>query len=331
MYNTGNHDIIISLYTNHIKLRSDSLSQLGVINIYNIKMVSKLLDLPTVTIRAWENRYHVIQPLRDENGHRMYSDQNVEDLRWLLHQTKHNGLTIKHAANLLEQKRKDAAAEAIEPLQPITSQLPTENNLKALLYNSLLEIHPSETNRVVDIAFSMFDFNYVVHRILIPTLVRIGDEWEEGLISVAQEHYSTELIKQRLLQFFRIFPSHKQYPKMIAACPTNERHELGLLCFSLFLRRKGVEIIYLGADTPPEGIIDMQKFKQIDHVILSSRDIKKQSLHLSYMEQIAQANPNTTFLIGGQSFKTLPDTSLNIERMEDDIDRWEQWFNSYFA
>lgn len=293
-------------------------------------MVSKLLDLPTVTIRAWENRYQVIEPLRDENGHRMYSDQNVEDLRWLLHQTKHNGLTIKHAANLLEQKRKEAAEHANVPLQPITTELPTENNLKALLYTSLLEIHPSETNRIIDIAFSMFDFNYVVHRILIPTLVRIGDEWEEGLISVAQEHYSTELIKQRLLQFFRIFPSHKQYPKMIAACPTNERHELGLLCFSLFLRRKGIDIIYLGADTPPEGIIDMQKFKQIEYVILSSSDVNKQALHHSYMKQIAEANANTTFLIGGHCFKTLDDSSLNIEKIEDEIDSWEQWFNTKF-
>lgn len=295
-------------------------------------MVSKLLDLPTVTIRAWENRYKIIEPMRDENGHRIYSDQNVEDLKWLIHQTKHNGLTIKHAANLLEQKRKETANQPTEIMPPLVNEFSSEAQLKTLLYTSLLEIQPTESNRIIDIAFSMFDFNFVIHRILIPTLVRIGDEWEEGLLSVAQEHYSTELIKQRLLQFFRIFPQHKQYPKMIAACPTNERHELGLLCFSLFLRRKGVEVIYLGADTPPEGIIDMQRFKQIDYVILSSTDLNKQHTHVAYMEQIAKANPQTTFLIGGHCFKPLiPPTHLNIEKMEDQIEQWEQWFSQRFA
>lgn len=302
-------------------------------------MVSKLLDLPTVTIRAWENRYKIIEPIRDENGHRIYSDQNVEDLRWLIHQTKHNGLSIKHAANLLEQKRKEAAQGTTSSnsnlSESLAAELPNEIQLKSLIYSSLLEIQPHETNRLIDIAFSMFDFNFVIHRILIPTLVRIGDEWEEGKVSVAQEHYSTELIKQRLFQFFRIFPQHKSYPKMIAACPTNERHELGLLCFSLFLRRKGVEVIYLGADTPPEGVIEMQRFKQIEHVILSSSDLKKKELHLSYMEQIAKAMPSTQFLIGGHCFKTLAQADetahLNVQLMDDEIERWEQWFNHYFA
>jgi len=295
-------------------------------------MVSKLLDLPTVTIRAWENRYKIIEPIRDDNGHRIYSDQNVEDLRWLIHQTKHNGLTIKHAAKLLEQKRKEATIKPVEPVQTsLSTEFPNEAQLKQTLYSSLLEIQPMETNRLIDIAFSMFDFDFVVHRILIPTLVKIGDEWEEGKITVAQEHYSTELIKQRLLQFFRIFPSDKHYPKMIAACPTNERHELGLLCFSLFLRRKGVEIIYLGADTPPEGVIEMQRFKQINYVILSSTDIKKLDVHTAYMEQIAKANPLTKFLIGGHCFKSFTTSSLNVQRMEDEVERWEAWFQQNFG
>lgn len=293
-------------------------------------MVSKLLDLPTVTIRAWENRYKIIEPARDENGHRIYSDQNVEDLRWLIHQTKHNGLSIKHAANLLEQKRKEAAAEPDMSTQSLSVEFPSEILLKNEIYNSLLDIQPMETNRLIDIAFSMFDFNFVIHRILIPTLVRIGDEWEEGKISVAQEHYSTELVKQRLLQFFRIFPQNTKYPTMIAACPTNERHELGLLCFSLFLRRKGVEVIYLGADTPPEGIIQMQKFKQVNYVILSSTDKEKLELHTEYIEQIAQANPLTTFIIGGHCYKSLSLPALNVHLIEDDIDSWEQWFKQHY-
>ena len=47
---------------------------------YNIKSVAKMLDMPAVTIRAWERRYHVVSPTRSESGHRLYSEQDIEDL-----------------------------------------------------------------------------------------------------------------------------------------------------------------------------------------------------------------------------------------------------------
>ena len=294
-------------------------------------MVSKLLDLPTVTIRAWENRYKIIEPIRDENGHRIYSDQDVEDLKWLLYQTKHNGMSIKHAANLLEQKRKEEHKSSSPTFKVGSESLSNENQLNELLYISLLEVKPAESNRLIDIGFSMYDFDFMLHRVLVPTLIRIGDEWEEGKISVAQEHYSTELIKQRLLQFFRIFQHSQQYPKMIAACPAHERHEIGLLCFCLFMRRKGVEIVYLGADTPLEGIIEMQKRLQIQYVILSSTDKNKLKHNMDYMKKIAEADPLTTFIIGGVGFKDFSESTLSIMHMEDELEHWEQWFHNQFV
>jgi len=299
-------------------------------------MVSKLLDLPTVTIRAWESRYGVIEPLRDENGHRIYSDEDVEDLRWLIEQTKEHGLTIKHAAKRLEDMRKQKVRNSKHVSQALSSPFEAAQDvqLRDKLYYALIDIKAIEANALIDAGFSMFEFNYMLHEIIVPVLIRIGDEWEAGKLSVAQEHFSTELIKQRLFQMMRIFQHNPLFPKMIAACPTNERHEVGLLLFTIFLRRKGVEVVYLGADTPVEGLIDIQKMLGIDYVLLSSTDRKKLKEHVSYMETTYQEHPKTTFIIGGHGFSELKDmqlsSSLSIVSLGSNIDQWDQWFSAAF-
>ena len=60
---------------------------------YNMKMVSKMVGIPSVTLRAWERRYAVLTPGRSESGHRLYSDEDIEDLLWLKKQTEELGMT----------------------------------------------------------------------------------------------------------------------------------------------------------------------------------------------------------------------------------------------
>lgn len=292
-------------------------------------MVSKLLNLPAVTIRAWENRYGVIEPIRDENGHRIYSKQDVEDLRWLLEQTKNHGLTIKHAANMLKEKKKAENSHRYEG-SLILEEQHTHDRLMDRLYNALLNVQATEANRLIDLGFSMLEFDVMLHEILVPTLVRIGDDWEQELISVAQEHFSTELIKLRLFQFIRLFEHNKLFPRMLAACPAPERHEIGLLIFTLFLRRKGVEIVYLGGDVPVEGLIEMQERLNIEYVLLSATNQTLLNQHVQYMEHIYAANNTTKFIVGGDGFSKLQEKHLPITVLSGKVADWEVWFQKSF-
>lgn len=304
-------------------------------------MVSKLLNIPTVTIRAWENRYHIIDPVRDENGHRLYSDQDVKDLEWLLEQTKVHGMSIKHAAKKLEdqRKRKDERFEAVEAQMEYTHdtmhdaayETQHEAQLRQKLYEALLEVNPLEANRCIDMGFSMYDFDRMLHYIIVPTLVKVGDDWESGKISVAQEHFSTELIKHRLFQFLRLFQQSPHYPRMIAACPSNERHEVGLLIFTLFLRRKGVDIVYLGPDMPVEGLIEIQERLNINYVLLSALDQTRLNEHMQYMTQVLAVHKRTQFIVGGPGFTRLNKKELPITHLTGSVSDWDNWFHDAFA
>ncbi|WP_426252609.1 hypothetical protein [Paenibacillus pabuli] len=77
----------------------------------------------------------------------------------------------------------------------------------------------------------------------------------------------TQLISQRFYQFFHLFPIYPHLPKVLAMCPEGEHHQIGLLLYSLFMRKNGAEVLYLGANTPEEGIFPIIREQCREHTL----------------------------------------------------------------
>ena len=77
---------------------------------YPVKRISDLTGINPVTLRAWERRYGILKPDRDENRYRLYSDQDLAILRWLINK-KNSGVSISTAAANL----KDMIVQGIWP------------------------------------------------------------------------------------------------------------------------------------------------------------------------------------------------------------------------
>jgi MerR family transcriptional regulator, light-induced transcriptional regulator len=92
-----------------------------------------------------------------------------------------------------------------------------------------------------------------ISRVLLPLLRELGDGWQAGQVSVAQEHFATAIIRGRLAGLARGW-GQRSGPRALLACPPDERHDLGLLMFGLLLARRGWSISFLGADTPIAAI-----------------------------------------------------------------------------
>ena len=71
--------------------------------VYSIGAVARMLGLSTSTLRAWEDRYEVVIPLRSEGAQRLYSRSQVEQLRFLKAQIE-AGVTAADAHRLLAQE-----------------------------------------------------------------------------------------------------------------------------------------------------------------------------------------------------------------------------------
>jgi DNA-binding transcriptional MerR regulator len=290
---------------------------------YSIKKVSQLLGIPAVTIRAWEKRYQIINPIRSNGGHRLYSDTDIETLKWIKQQIDEKDMKVSDAVSLLKQCNDELEKGKLEFY---SLENPYEDILQRL-YMDLVSLNTTEAHNVINLAFSMYHYNDVFHEILAPALYRIGDEWEKGNLTVAQEHFSTEIIMQRCSQFLRSLPIQPNLPKALAFCPEGEQHQMGLMLFSLFLRNKGLDLTYLGPNTPLKDLVDLIKLKNISLVAVSITN----SLHIKAIEGwitlCHQESRHTKIVLGGKGF--LHSISpLSSYVLSGDKTDWENWYQS---
>ena len=293
---------------------------------YNIKAAAKILDMPKVTIRSWETRYNAITPARTESGHRLYSDQNLEDLKWLKIQVQENGMKISEAVKRLHTSRKQYYhPEAADPKEPVEYAKQIEE-----LYQAAVEIDIDRFNYLLDLKFSLFHHQIVFFQIIAPLMVRIGAEWEDGQISVAHEHMITNIIQQRFNQFFRVFPVAPHLPKVLALSPSGEHHQLGLLLFSLFLRENGFNVVYTGPDTPIEGLAEMVAKQDFQLVCMSVTTPKSRPIAEQYIKELSAAVPNLHFLLGGQGIDC-NDEKVNRYCIGTTLESWQHWLDGFKA
>ena len=111
----------------------------------------------------------------------------------------------------------------------------------------------------------------VLDGVVLPLLHELGDGWERGEISIAQEHFASNLLRGRLLGLARGW-DRGSGPRAVLACPPGERHDLGLVIFGLALREHGWRITFLGADTPPETVVDTGAGRTTAAVVLALAD-----------------------------------------------------------
>lgn len=290
---------------------------------YNIKAAAKILDMPKVTIRSWETRYNAITPARTESGHRLYSDQNLEDLKWLKIQVQDRGIKISEAVKQLHASKRNPVEKEKAPV-PVSTE-PYHKQVQEL-YLAASEMDTERFNYLLDLHFSLFHYRTVFFSIIVPLMVRIGEEWENGSLTVAHEHLITHIIQQRFNQFFRVFPISPELPKVMALCPSGEHHQLGLLLFSLFMRENGFQVMYFGENTPIDGIAELAVEHAIEITCMAISTPRMLPVIDQYTDAISAKNPGMRFLIGGAGI-TEPKAEKNRWFLGNSYESWQEWLD----
>ncbi len=217
---------------------------------YRIHRFSKLTGLSPHVIRAWEKRYDLVSPTRGKNRYRLYTDEDVRFFRYLKDQTD-RGESIGNLAELgrdeLIERSRLAYVES-RPLEPVAENL-VDELVEAV---SLHDLNFFE--RKINGALAVIPFEEALQRFLFPLLERVGDLWHQGKISVAQEHYVSNLVKQKIVSAMNQLRVAEQGPKVVVACPQEELHELGALTVAYLCAARGCRIYYLGLKLPIEEL-----------------------------------------------------------------------------
>jgi DNA-binding transcriptional MerR regulator/methylmalonyl-CoA mutase cobalamin-binding subunit len=287
---------------------------------YNIKAASKILGIQPGTLRAWERRYRMVAPIRNESGHRLYTEDHIRILKWLSKKVA-LGFTISQAVSLLENNQN--FAEMI-PLNEGNQVAKFSNEL----LGSLLNFNEVKSQEIINAVFGMFTTEKVINDIFEPLLSEIGNQWEAGKITSAQERFATVLLESRIRMIFFSLPQNNFLPKVITVCSPGERHEMGLLLFSLYMRRKGFEVIHLGAGITEMDIMAALQTIQPDLLFLSCTIHENLTSVLSIVTEIALNNQKLRIGIGGKAVNTMKPaekeqfSGLIVGQTQKD---WEQW------
>lgn len=267
---------------------------------YRIKTVEKLTGLSRNTITAWERRYELLEPLKDGSGYRIYSDEDVQTLlrvRSLLDE----GFQI---SEIVLRLRKESIPLTVNTNESVLTSWRGE------LLKCLLSYHRSGADMI---AARLLDIPYRqrIDEVFLPLLRDIGDGWEEGRVSIAQEHFSSAYIRELLVSIYRtIEDGYRLGPVAICASYPGDPHEIGLLAVSIHLSLCGYRVVYLGADLPFDEIPRVAEQQQASLVCLSVFSADDPHKIEQNAEQLLQhLPPEVCVVFGGPAIRALAQRS----------------------
>ena len=185
-------------------------------------------------LRAWEQRYGLLRPVRTAGGFRLYGEEDAERVA-RMRRALDEGLSAAEAARV-------ALETAPSPDHLI-------EHARARLSSAIDAYDEAAAQTALDDGLAAFGLEAFVRDLILPTLTAVGRGWEQGSVDISQEHFASNLIRGRLLSLARLW-GRGAGPLALLACAPGEQHDISLLAFGLILRSHGWRILFLGADTP---------------------------------------------------------------------------------
>jgi DNA-binding transcriptional MerR regulator len=280
--------------------------------LFNLKAVIKQTGLKPDTLRAWERRYGVPSPERSAGGHRLYSQHDISTIKWLMGRQQ-EGMSIKQAAELWRQIEEQGQDPLRTPM-PLTTQSPlalaprlvdgTIADLRKNWTNACLAYDERLAEQILTQAFALYPPETVCLSLLQEALAEIGEGWYEGQVTAQQEHFCSALAIRRLEILIMACPPPTRSGRFLVACPPDEQHVFSLLLFTLLLRRRGWEVVYLGADVPTERLEATVTATKPQLVILAAQQLHSAATLLD-VAQILQRE-GVPLAYGGLIFNLVP-------------------------
>jgi methanogenic corrinoid protein MtbC1 len=290
---------------------------------FNLKAVLRETGLAADTLRAWERRYGLPTPQRTAGGHRLYSQYDIETIKWLIARQA-EGLSISRAVDLWNEQ----TASGLDPLDrlgtpPLAGATPSgisptqaaapDSNLDALRNQWLdgcLRFDEARAEQTLNQAFSIYPVELVCTDLLQRGLVEIGAKWYENSASVQQEHFASALAMRRLDSLLSAAPAPTRNGVALIGCVAGEWHAFTPLLLALLLRRRGWNVVYLGANVPNERFADTAQTVKAGLVIFVAQTlVAAASLQLTAQVLAAQ---NVRAAYGGRIFNLHPSLTEKI-------------------
>ena len=278
------------------------LGQTKKVGTYSIKELEKLSGIKAHTIRIWEKRHNIIQPERTETNIRFYSD---EDLKKIINVSMLNnhGVKISKIAGMSFEEIK------LKILDMTSTQTSASGYIEQLVV-SMVDLDEEHFEKTLASVVKKFGFERTVLEAIYPFLEKIGILWQTKNITPAQEHFISNLIRQKIIAAIDDIPlAQRSKRKILLFLPEHELHELGLLFNYYLVKQAGFKVYYLGQNVPYEDLKAIVATHN-PQTLVTSMIAPVSGGTTAYLTRLSQQFPKQQILVSGIQVAELPSKPL---------------------
>lgn len=268
--------------------------------VYSIKELEQLSNVKAHTIRIWEQRYNMFTPERTDTNIRLYNDEQLKKLLNVC-VLMNNGMKVSAISKLSNKQI------GVEIDKYIQSSLQNEHQDETIINQMIIAISnfdEAQFEKLFSNAVLRFGLLNTYVKIVYPMLVRMGLLWSKSDVIPAQEHFLSNLIKQKLFAAIDALPlPAKPDQTWVLFLTEEEEHELGLLFSNYLIRQSGKKVIYLGQRVPYDNLASVVQKNKPTH--LFTFIVKKPSGNFleEFIKKITKDFKGLTLCISGSEHK----------------------------
>jgi MerR family transcriptional regulator, light-induced transcriptional regulator len=258
---------------------------------YSIKDLEQLSGIKAHTLRIWEQRYDLLQPKRTDTNIRYYDD---DDLKLILNVAllNDNGFKISKISKM-------SAAEMRDEVIKLTDRNLTHDDQIHALTICMVEMDEERLEKVLSTNILKLGFEQTMLNIIYPFFSKIGVLWQTGAINPGQEHFISNLIRQKLIVAIDGQVSKYTGKKFLLFLPESEMHEISLLFAAYVIKAKGHQVLYLGQNTPREDLKAVYRLHKPQYLVTVITTSPSQDNVQEYLDELAQNFQDSEIIVSG--------------------------------
>jgi DNA-binding transcriptional MerR regulator len=260
---------------------------------YSIKDLENLTGIKAHTIRMWEQRYGIIKPDRTDSNIRLY-DSNELKMMLNIALLNNNGFKISKIAQMSSSEVNE---KVLETIKRNTSY---EDQINALTV-CMIDVEEDQFESIMSSNILQYGFEKTMINIIYPFLSRIGTLWLSASINPAQEHFITNLIRQKMIVAIDgcFEPNKTHAKKFVLFLPEGEIHEISLLFSAYLIKSRGNKLIYLGQSLPMQDVAQVHSIHKAEYLVCVITAVPSADQVQNYVNELAATFPEQQIILSG--------------------------------
>lgn len=201
---------------------------------------------------------------------------------------------------------------------------PDGDDMKSLI-DAIRAFDAQMLQQILNRQNSLLGLRNLIHTFMAPLIRLVGLHWQDGQLSVAQEHFFTEQVAFFMSGQWRVLNGQTHPHWVLCTTLEDEHHLLGLHMAATIMATHGLNISFLGGPTPADAIIESLATRRFSHLAISLSACSQPEKAQSIIEDIRKRHPQLHIILGGRNAPTLAGRCQTFR----DLTSLESWLSQH--